>query len=418
MVEENGKKKLREISVPDTDIYAGRVIDLQDIMESHLIGEDGKTLVDENTEIHELVMTTFKVNDKNSNFFVLSNIKESELCRIGYVSNLDQLSIDKLDDFKDRLKQALKKTILDVHENEKHHGEQKEYFDTISSKVNQFEEGFTAFDIIPTEFKETQDVGVIPTGIVDDTDKATDHRGDSVQVSTDILQTSGLFATSDTNPGLVVAAVSNPATTYDSDYVFLKSQRNPLLERTGFYDYITDTKGNVLMDLYAIPFIYRINTNNTYDLYINIPTTRTKYLNRIAGTLKDDLTNQVQVDDQRTRLNFLDEPMPNNLDESTTKLRVYIDRKFVSIGNVELVEISGNSIPTQIYRDSANNGLYDSIALESRWDGELVEINEPSKDVNKVMLEFECYGTDSQSIHIQGKTLINHVLDDGKYVFG
>ena len=100
-------------------------------------------------------------------------------------------------------------------------------------------------------------------------------------------------------------------------------------------------------------------------------------------------------DDTRTRRNFSDETLPNNLDESTTKLRVYIDKKYISIGNVELVEISGNSIPLQIYRDVPNNGLYDSIALESRWNGEVVEVNDPSRDTNKVMLEFECYGTDS-----------------------
>jgi hypothetical protein len=108
----------------------------------------------------------------------------------------------------------------------------------------------------------------------------------------------------------------------------------------------------------------------------------------------------VLKDDTRTRHNFMDEAMPNNLDESTTKLRVYIDRKYVSIGNVELVEISGNSIPLEVYRDRVNNGLYDSIALESRWNGEIVEYNDSEKDMNKVMLEFECYGTDSQSIHI------------------
>lgn len=51
-----------------------------------------------------------------------------------------------------------------------------------------------------------------------------------------------------------------------------------------------DTEGRVLMDLYQIPFIYQVNSNNTYDLYINVPTTRTKYLNRIAGTLKPDMT--------------------------------------------------------------------------------------------------------------------------------
>ena len=169
------------------------------------------------------------------------------------------------------------------------------------------------------------------------------------------------------------------------------------------------------MDLYAIPFIYRINSNNTYDLYINVPTTRTKYLNRISGTLKDNGTSQVLSGDTRTRLNFLEEPMSNNLDESTTRLQVFMDKKYLSIGTVDLVEISGNSIPTQIYRDVVNNGLYDSIALESRWNGEVVQLNEPSKNINKVMLEFECYGTDSQSIHIQGKTLINRALDENKY---
>lgn len=99
-----------------------------------------------------------------------------------------------------------------------------------------------------------------------------------------------MFADSTSNPGLVVCAVSNPATMYDNDTVFTKSQRNPSIYGTEFYDYIYDQDGNVIMDLYQIPFIYMVNTNNTYDLYINVPTTRTKYLNRIAGTLRDDGT--------------------------------------------------------------------------------------------------------------------------------
>ena len=237
-------------------------------------------------------------------------------------------------------------------------------------------------------------------------------------MSTDIVYADGMFATTDTNPGIVTAAVSNPATTYDDDSAFVKSQRNPSIEGTEFYDYIYDSSGTALMDLYQIPFIYQVNSNNTYDIWINVPTTRTKYLNRVAGTLKPDLTSQVLKDDSRDRVNFMGESLPNNLDESTTRLRVYMDRKFISIGNVELVEISGNSIPLQIYRDSANDGLYDSIALESRWNGEVVELNEPEKDIHKVMLEFECYGTDSQSIHVQGKTLIHHSLDDRRYRFG
>lgn len=282
-----------------------------------------------------------------------------------------------------------------------HHSSDDEFFGKVNKKVNQFKPGFSAFDLLPTEFDQTQDIGVIPSSKVDDTDEHSDHRFDSVQVSTDVVQADGMFATSATNPGMVTAAVSNPATTYDDDAIFIKSQRNPSIEGTEFYDYIYEQNGDVIMDLYQIPFIYQVNTNNTYDLYINVPTTRTKYINRMAGTLKSDLTSQVLKDDSRRRVNFMGESLPNNLDESTTRLRIYVDRKYISIGNVQLVEISGNSIPTQIYRDpAANNGLYDSIALESRWDGQMVELNEPDRDINKVMFEFECYGTDSQSIHI------------------
>ena len=401
--------RLQEISVPNSSIYEGRVIELQNEMQRNGIDVSG-------IKVHDLVLSKFKVDDPKTSFFILDNV-DTGFQVVKYVNDFERVSIDSLVSFKAALGQSLWETFVGKHVKNKHLGDG--FFTDLTRKVNQFKDGFSVFDLIPAEFGMTQDVGVIPDSKIDDTDTAEDHRPDSVLVATDILWTDGMVAQTDSNPGIVTAAVSNPATTYDDDSVFMKSQRNPSIEGTEFYDYICDGNGTALMDLYAIPFIYRINSNNTYDLYINVPTTRTKYLNRIAGTLKEDGTSQVLAGDTRTRRNFLDEPMPNNLDESTTKLRVYIDRKYISVGNVELVEISGNSIPLQIYRDSeSNNGLYDSIALESRWDGEVNEINEPSKDINKVMLEFECYGTDSQSIHISGKTLINRVLDDRKYRFG
>ena len=368
-------------------------------------------------KIRDVIMSRLRVNHGASYFFVLDN-KDTQFHKVCYGNDFEQMSLDSIIELQNALETSLRKTVLENHMDEMHHGEQSYYFDAIARKINQFADDFNVFDLIPAEFGMTQDVGVIPDSKVDDQDEVSDHRVDSVLVSTDILWTDGMVAQTDSNPGIVTAAVANPATTYDDDNVFTKSQRNPSIEGSEFYDFIYDQKGNTLMDLYAVPFIYRVNTNNTYDLYINIPTTRTKYLNRIAGTMKEDGTSLVLAGDTRTRRNFLDEAMPNNLNESTTRLRVYIDRKYVSIGNVELVEISGNSIPLQIYRDVPNDGLYDSIALESRWDGEVNEINEPEKDINKVMLEFECYGTDSQSIHIQGKTLVNRALDDKKYKFG
>ena len=412
---------LREITVPDAEEYPERVIDIYELYKNN----NGQGMRDATTDpvsVIDLLMDEFKLKSKEGRFFALTN---KGFHQIDYTDDFDQLSIDKMDGwdydsdtpvgFRDRLMDTFEKTVLQKHMDELHDKEQSYYFQVLKSKVNQFADDFTVFDLIPTEFHETQDVGVIPDGPVTDVDDAEDHRDDSILTSTDILWTDGLVAQTDSNPGIVTAAVANPATIYDDDTVFTKSQRNPSIEGTEFYDYIYDQDGNALMDLYAIPFIYRISSNNTYDLYINIPTTRTKYLNRLAGTLMDNGTNQVLPDDTRTRVNFLDEMLPNNLDESTTRLQVFIDKKYISIGTVDLVEASGNSIPTQIYRDVPNNGLYDSIALETRWNGEVVQIDEPSKDINKVMLEFECYGTDSQSIHIQGKTLINRALNETKY---
>ena len=409
---ESGKLKLREISVPDTDPYVNRVFDIADMINDSIPDEDKDEL-----NVSQVLMQSFITDTTNpiSHIDIMSN---RGFHRVTYERVPYEPYIQTKEDFVDKLTGGLRESVINAHETEQGMHVGVPYFDNISKKINQFKEGFSTFDLIPTEFGQTQDVGVIPTNVIEDgNDDVTDHRNDSIMVSTDILKTDGVALNKDSNPGFVTCAVSNPATQYDDDNVFVKSQSNPLIDGTEFYDYIYDQDGNELMNLYEIPFIYRINTNNTYDLYINVPTTMTKYLNRVAGTLEPNGTGLVMDDDTRERINISNERLSNNLDESTTRLQVFIDRKYISIGTVDMVEISGNSIPLQIYRDSANNGLYDSIALESRWNGELVEFNEPEKDINKVMLEFEVYGTDSQSIHISGKTLVHEEMNDSKYDF-
>lgn len=398
-----GGLQLIELTTPDSDIYVHKVINLNE-----LFGDDSSFL----SEVGMMYMGQFKLGKIGYDCLMFSNFG---INRLYWKANQDQISIDDKDSLMRVLLNALEKNVIYPHMIQFHDG--NPFYANVATKVNQFDVDFSVFELIPTEFGETQDVGVVPNSKIDDTDDGTDHRIDSVLASTDVLDVDGMTLGTDLNPGFITAAVSSPSLMYEDDQTYPKSQRNPSIEGTEFYDFVYDQEGNILMDLYSIPFMFRIHSNNTYDLYINVPTTRTKYMNRISGSLNPDLTSQVLSDDTRTRLNMMNEALPNNLDESTTKLRIYIDRKFVSVGNVELVEISGNSIPLQIYRDSVNDGLYDSIALESRWNGEVVEINEPSKDINKVMLEFECYGTDSQSIHISGKTLINSYLDDNKYKF-
>lgn len=60
---ENSKVKLREISVPDSDIYTNRVIELQDIMEKYS-KEPGSDFTIDSThplEVHKLIMSKFKL---------------------------------------------------------------------------------------------------------------------------------------------------------------------------------------------------------------------------------------------------------------------------------------------------------------------------------------------------------------------
>lgn len=177
---EDYKTILREISVPDSDLYRDRVINIEDV-----IPKPDK--VEEPLEIKELIMSKFRPNDSKTTFFVLSNWG---FHKVGYVNKFTRVSIDTLDELKNRLWYSLKNTIIQKHVKEKHESEeQQEYFNEVAGKVNQFADDFDMFSLIPAEFGETQDVGVIPDSRIDDTDRDTDHRADSVLMSTDILQT-------------------------------------------------------------------------------------------------------------------------------------------------------------------------------------------------------------------------------------
>ena len=329
--DENGKKCLHEISVPNSPIYAHRRIDIEDIIGKETdLGDDG-------IEITQVMMHQFRCGRKdsgNSKMFVLSNVGFHQ---IGYSDTNTPVTIDSADDLTEAVGNAITENVIKKHMEEEHYG--NKFFKTISEKVNQYADGFNVFDVIPTEFGATQDVGVVPDSKVDDDDEVEDHNVDSVVANTDIvIGKDGMALGSDSNPGMVAIAVSSPATTYEDDTIIGKSQRNPSIDGTEFYDYIyRQSTMETLLDGYAIPFIYRVNSNNTYDLYINIPTTRTKYLNRVACTLKDDGTTLVNGSDVRTRPNFAsaeDEPIPNSLDSETTRIRVFIDRKYISVGDV------------------------------------------------------------------------------------
>ena len=63
--------------------------------------------------------------------------------------------------FRDKLAATLRDIVVGKHI-EKKHKEDASYFYAIARKLNQFDENFSVFHLVPTEFNETQDVGVVP----------------------------------------------------------------------------------------------------------------------------------------------------------------------------------------------------------------------------------------------------------------
>jgi hypothetical protein len=120
--------RLQEVSVPDDDMYKGRVIELQQLFESN--GIEAEDLV-----VNELILSKFQTDAMKSSFFVLDN-KDTGFHKVGYVNNFDQMSIDNVYDLKEQLRTSIMETLMQKHMDEMHHGELGSYFDTINGKVN------------------------------------------------------------------------------------------------------------------------------------------------------------------------------------------------------------------------------------------------------------------------------------------
>lgn len=110
------KPILREISVPGQDsLYTGRTIDIFNILKRSGYDTDGM-------EMLTVIMSKFKVGAASTKFFVLTN---KGLFKVGYQNNLEQLSIDKMDGeggFKSRLLDTMRRTVMQKHMDEMHHG--------------------------------------------------------------------------------------------------------------------------------------------------------------------------------------------------------------------------------------------------------------------------------------------------------
>jgi len=140
--------RLREVSVPDSELYPGRVFELENILEAN--GFDVKDLA-----IHDIILSSFRIGSTSSSLFMLTN-KGTGFQKIGYRADFDQLSIDSIGDLREALSSELWNQVIKSHMETKHEsGDQSQYFTAIWSKIHQYADGFSTFDVLPTEFGET-----------------------------------------------------------------------------------------------------------------------------------------------------------------------------------------------------------------------------------------------------------------------
>jgi hypothetical protein len=105
----------------------------------------------------------------------------------------------------------------------------------------------------------------------------------------------------------------------------------------------------------------------------------------------------------------------NFIPETATKLRVLLNNYHFNITNISTIQINGNSLPLQIYKDSVycqpdRENLFDTViqpslvkTLPTIKTENVNNIKDLINTNGEIVLEFLCYGTDAQSIRILGE---------------
>jgi hypothetical protein len=219
-----------------------------------------------------------------------------------------------------------------------------------------------------------------------------------------------ICSTAEQNPGVVFAAVNSPTTKYDTSWY--KAQVSSPIVDTQFYDYFYKKEvspagleiiKNVL-NLNHLPFIYRHNTDNTWDMWVNIPSTMTPYMNRIVGSTMNSRGGKLKVENNYTlaRKNLADKFIAADPKDQATTVRLFINPNHFHINSITDVVVNGSSLPMSIYRDdTCNDGLFDGVQLQTVWN-KVVKVITDKHGVSYAMIEFKVWGSDEQSVHLSG----------------
>lgn len=108
---DDGQLQLREISVPDNDLYVDRTIDIYGILQNQLQLEKPSDF-----GISHMIMTEFKPRDSRTAFFVLASTPgKTPFMKVSYEDQFKQVSIDTLEDLKSAMADSLRYYVIGKH---------------------------------------------------------------------------------------------------------------------------------------------------------------------------------------------------------------------------------------------------------------------------------------------------------------
>lgn len=166
-----------------------------------------------------------------------------------------------------------------------------------------------------------------------------------------------------------------------------------------------------IIDLSKIPYIYKKWKSGMKEIVLYVPTTLTYYINNPKG-----FSNSIYNADAIERKNVSFEiTTTNNISDKATKLKIILNNNHFGFINISSIQINGNSLPLKIYKDAVycqegRENLFDTVIQPSIIESLPVINSQGINNVNKfisieneLVLNFLCYGTDSQSIKILGE---------------
>lgn len=166
-----------------------------------------------------------------------------------------------------------------------------------------------------------------------------------------------------------------------------------------------------LIDLSKIPYIYKLWKSGMKEIVLYVPSTLTYYINNPKG-----FSNSIYNADSIERKNVTAGLNTTNIiSEKATKLRVVLNNNHFGFTNISHIQINGNSLPLKIYKDNiycqeGRENLFDTVIQPSIVESLPIITSQTINNVNKfinteneLVLNFLCYGTDSQSIKILGE---------------